>query len=534
MFRPCAVELSRIKSYSWSAAVLGSVLGFAACSGPSNNPSDAGIDDDGGGDVAVDAGDTINWQPCGTAQCASVTVPLDYDDASQGSITLALVRLLATDVSQRIGSVFLGFGGPGVVTVSQLANQSKKHYPPFLAGPANDTLYQRFDLIGIDWRGVGQSTPNISCYSPAIDQALLAAPIEPTTDSQWAQLFAATDQIHAGCQASTDAKVMARVDTASAAKDIDAVRVMLGEDKINILGYSYGTYLGAMYATLFPSHLRAAALDSPVLATPDRRDRWRLVAPSAEAELDQFFTWCAASASCAFGPSSGRTQASLQAAYDNLTLQLDAAPLATSTQPLDGAAVKLATYNLLPFPLADWQYLGALLKTAADGDGSQLRPIVDRLIAGSDDATNKFYSSYVSIFALDWPLPDGVTGADVRTFIESEMTTDAPRLGPVSALNELAPIVAWPFKTPHLNPAISASSAPPLLVTANLYDPEAPYKGALAMQAALGNGSYLVTYQGCGHVQSQFVDCLGSAIASYLVDPTTAPTTTSCAAVAPF
>ncbi|HEY5243519.1 MAG TPA: alpha/beta fold hydrolase, partial [Polyangiaceae bacterium] len=212
--------------------------------GTSDGDTTDGDTTDGGGEASVD---TIDWQPCGSgsSECATVTVPVDYEAPADGNATLEIVRVPAGDPSQRVGVVFMNFGGPGVATVAQLSGADGSF--PLLAGSADDTLRQRFDIIGIDWRGVGQSSPETKCYTPAIEQAVLAAPVDPTSDPTWAQLFAATNQIQAGCQATNDAKQMAHLDTATFAHDMDTVRSMMGEDKINYLGFSYGTYLGEMY-----------------------------------------------------------------------------------------------------------------------------------------------------------------------------------------------------------------------------------------------------------------------------------------------
>ncbi len=261
---------------------------------------------------SADAGAGISWFPCGALQCATVTVPRDYDDPSAGTIELALTRSLAVP-SKRLGTLFVNLGGPGGPIVSVFGG----NVPSWLLAGVGTALTDQFDVIGMDPRGIAQSSPAIQCYTNAVVQAALAEPIEPADAGQWATVFDAVQLLQQGCVTQNDSALLSRVDTANVARDIDAIRTMLGESTISYLGYSYGTYIGAMYATLFPSHLRALALDSPVMVSSDRTQDWLAWAPTLDALLGQFFAWCAGAPACsAFGPEAGRTQDSLATAFD--------------------------------------------------------------------------------------------------------------------------------------------------------------------------------------------------------------------------
>ncbi len=475
----------------------------------------------------TDAGAGIAWSACGAIQCATVTLPRDYTAPAAGSVKIALARSLAVP-SQRIGSLFINTGGPGGPVVASFAGKA----PTWLLAGVGTGLTDQFDVIAFDPRGIGQSSPDVMCYTDAATQAALSAPLDPGDAGQWAQVFGAAQLLQQGCESGNDPALMTRVDTANVARDVDAIRALLGEPTISYLGYSYGTFIGAMYATLFPSHVRAMALDSPVMAEPDRRQRYLAMAPALEALLDQFFAWCAGAGTCAtFGPEAGRTQTTIAAAYDALTAQLDAAPLTTTTHLVDGAAVQLATLQYLYSPPNAWPQLGPALAAAAAGDGSVIATALDGELAPTDAASNNFDSAYFAISALDSPLPAGFTQGNMETYLATQIAPIGPRIGLIAALNELPTFVGWPYVPPQPIPTISAPTAPPALLTSTLYD-IVPHSYATEMQSALGAGTSLVTYQGVGHVNAYAVSCLGQAILDYLVHPTDAPTVTSCPAIA--
>lgn len=525
-----------------AAGMVGAGVTLVACGhddlgeGEAGGEGDAGAETglpESGGDVgandasdANDAGAGLAWSACGPLQCATVAVPLDYDDPDAGTVQLAVTRSLA-DPAKRIGSLFVNFGGPGVSTIAVFGG----HVLSILAGTGT-AVTDQFDVVGVEPRGIGASSPAVACYTDAATQAALAAPLDPQDAGQWASVFSAATLLQQGCQAGNAPALMARMDSASVARDLDHVRALLGEPTISYFGASYGTYVGALYATLFPARLRAIALDSPVMNVGDRRDRWTAEAPTLDALLDQFFLWCAGSASCPFATATPRTQASVTAAYDALVAGLDATPLQTPSGPLDGAGVKLLSLVYLYSPPQAWPALGKALLAVADGDGAAFAAQLAGFIAPTDAASNNTDSAFFAISALDLPLPAGFSRSDLESFVTQSIAPIGPRVGLVSAINELPAYVSWPYAPPKPIPAVSAPTSPAALITTTAYD-IVPSQWATQMQAALGAGSSLVTYQGFGHVNASAVPCLGQLVLAYLVDPKTPPATTTCAAV-PF
>lgn len=512
---------------------------LAACSSDDPaTPADAGATDsaptadaaepeDPKREAGADAGSAIPWKTCVDKrfECATVDLPLDYDDPGLGKVSIALQRRRAATLD-RVGVLFVNPGGPGGPVLAQVG----KGFPALLG--TGTLLADRFDLVAMDPRGVGKSSP-IDCFTDPIAQALLAMPSVPKNDTEWTTLFAATSQVGPSCKAKVDPKLLARMDTATVAKDMDAVRALLGEETINYLGYSYGTYLGAVYATLFPKRVRAFVLDSPILFASDHRDLARAVTPALDDSLQQFFAWCATSPKCTFGPATGRTADSIAAAYDDLVVKLDATPLANGARPLDGGGVRFATQPLLMSPAPTWETLGKGLAAAATGDASVLGPILTGSAAPQDPASRNLFSTFIAIEGAESPVPKGVSQGDIRAFIEGELKALGPRVGVAAAANDITYFVDWPVTLAHPVPPVNAKDAPPLLVVANRHDPATAYSWAAKMMTALDNGSHLLTYEGAGHTQSSAVPCLGIAIGTYLVDPSKPPVSTSCAAQVP-
>lgn len=492
-------------------------------------PSDAEPDTTSPADDAGDAAPAIAWKTCLKGiECASVNVPLDYDNPALGTIKLSLARSRATIAAKRLGVIFLNPGGPGAPAVEAF----KAGTLPQMAGPGpRKQLTDQFDLLAMDPRGVGESTP-VDCFDQALVDAMLKMPSLPKSDADWTSLFNTTSQVGPSCKAKNDPNLLARMDSASVAKDIDTVRALLAEEKINFLGFSYGCHIAAVYATLFPTRVRSFVLDSPPHLTTDRRVRWRGIAAGGDLALDRFFDWCATSPKCTFGPSSGRTPAAIAAAYDALVASLDATPFSASPRPLDGAGVRYASLTYLYDPPGQWRTFGTVLADAAAGNGATLATVAANAMAPAPPTKN-MYSAFMNIANADEPLPPGFTKNDLRAFIEGELSTLAPRLGAPTAVNELPYLLGWPVPAAHPPVLVDAKSAPPLLVLAGRYDPVCPYAAIPALQTALGNGSHLVTYEGAGHTQSARSACLADAAISFLIDPSAAPKVTSCPGLAP-
>jgi pimeloyl-ACP methyl ester carboxylesterase len=468
--------------------------------------------------------DLLQFRSCLTAplSCATLVVPADWSVPEGPTISLPVVRAPATVPSERIGALTFNFGGPGEATLEPLVNS----YPNQPIYSSTD-LTARFDFVMIDWRGVGSSVPALSCLDSTTTSQLAAERFAPLTDADWDALFQLASEVSAGCSANAaNAPLLVHQDTESAARDFDALRAGLGEATLNMWDVSYGTRVGAMYATLFPDRVRAVALDSPVTPAPEFDQVLSAQSASFETELGRFFAWCATAtpAACPF-QTPDQLATSVAAAYEQLLTNADAAPVVAQGITFDRATINLTATNQMYFPEIDWVPLGQALSLLANGDGSALANIF--VADGVDYATNdNEFSSYQNVWLQDMPLPAALaTPAGYQQWVESSESA-APHVALQNAAAQ-AFAVDWPTKSPP-QVAIGNAAAPPLLITATRNDPATPYPGAVALQQAFANGSYLVTYEGDGHSNAGFQECLGDITAAFLIDPTTPPTTTDC------
>ncbi len=432
------------------------------------------------------------------------------------------MRAPAQDPAHRIGVLTFNFGGPGEPTLAPLA-----HIYPVLPFATNIDLTQQFDFVFMDWRGVATTTPALSCLDLETRGELSIQTFDPPSSAEWTQYFDLVAAVGSGCSANpSNAPLLAHQDTESAARDLDALRAALGEAQMNYWGVSYGTRLGEMYAELFPHRVRAVALDSPVEPDPQFQEFLQSQSVSFDHQFQRFFAWCAGATSteCPFRTDDGLAT-SVAAAYAQLLATASTSPVVADGVTLDAPTIDLVATNLMYFPVDDWPMLGAALASLSAGNGSFVASL---FTMGQFDYANddNAFSSYQNVIAQDLPLPSSIaTPATYQQWVATQAAL-APHVGVQNATAQ-AFAVDWPVTVP-IQHAIGATTAPPLLITATRNDPATPYAGAGALQTALANGSYLVTYEGDGHANAQFEPCLGDAVAQFLIDPTTPPSTTDC------
>lgn len=466
----------------------------------------------------------LEFSPCTSAfECAALTVPADWSDPTGRTISFQVMRAPARIPSQRIGAITFNFGGPGGSTENPIA----RTYPdqPIASSVA---LADYFDFVLIDWRGVATTTPLLRCYDATLSQRLSRQRFAPATDADWDALFQLTTDLAAGCQANPDdAPLLEHQDSESAARDLDALRAGLGEDQLNLWMVSYGTRLGAMYATLFPDRVRAVVLDSPMAPVPELERFLMDQSVAFDSEISRFFAWCASTtdARCPFRTADGLA-ASVATRYEQLLASSNASPQTVGNIALDGPTINLTTTTMMYTPAYSWPALGDALARLAAGDGSFMADLFSQNQLGFVGNDNGF-STYQNVCAQDMPTPADVgTPASYRAFA-TNVGAAAPHVG-LQNSSAQAFAIAWPTTPPQIH-AIGPTTAPPLLITATRHDPATPYPWAGELQQALGNGSYLVTYEGDGHGNGSIEPCLGDLSAQFLIDPTTPPAQTDCA-----
>jgi pimeloyl-ACP methyl ester carboxylesterase len=418
-------------------------------------------------------------------------VPLDYSNPDKDTINIGLIRKPATGPTRRIGSLLINPGGPGASGITFLRGSA--------AGLTN--LNKRFDLVGFDPRGVGQSAP-VRCLDATTEAAYNA--LDPVLDdAQEKQAALAADkQFGDGCQ-QLSARILPFVDTVSAAKDMDLMRIALGEAKLTYLGFSYGTFLGATYAGLFPTHIRALSLDGVVDPKLSAIDTAITQAAGFEVDLQAFLADCRSRSTCAYGRP-GDPGAKLNA----LMQRLDANPLPVGSRQLTrGLALTAVAFTLYDTSL--WAALDQALTAADKGDGRFMLRLAD-LYYG------EFYlDSFIVIECLDRPAPTDIASYDA---LGPAFAKASPFFGPGFQYASLQCAYLGVSATGHAGP-ISADGAPPILLVGGTNDPATPYSWAQSLHQQLAS-SVLLTRSGNGHTSYGASVCSQQAEDAYLINLT--------------
>jgi pimeloyl-ACP methyl ester carboxylesterase len=484
--------------------VLSLVLIAVACSRGSNvssvSPSPSG------------STGALVWTECGGGfQCSTVQVPLDYAHPDAGTIGIAINRKPATDTAHRIGSVLTNPGGPGASGID------------FLRGEVSvmSNLNTRFDLIGFDPRGIGQSAP-VRCLSGPQEDAFNAA--DPVLDDpQEKQEAVNQDKLFAaGCQ-QRSARVLPFVDTVSAARDMDAIRAALGDAKLTYLGFSYGTFLGENYAHLFPTRVRALALDGVIDPTLSPNDLLYAQLVGFEQNLQAFLNDCRARKSASSSPCLYAQSGDPGTKLMSLMERLDATPLKVGSRSLTRALAVIGVLTPL-YDQSTWTYLDQGLTQADRGNGQLLLQFSDIYLGRNADGTyDNQTDANVSVNCLDRPVPSDIASYDA---LGPKYATASPLFGPAFQYSNLL-CAYWPVKPVGTVGPITADGAPPILLVGGTDDPATPYAWAQAVNKVM-TGSVLLTREGNGHVSYDKSTCAKQAIDAYLINLTLPPAGTVC------
>jgi pimeloyl-ACP methyl ester carboxylesterase len=450
----------------------------------------------------------IKWTSCGSGfQCGSLTVPLDYANPDKDIIKLALIRKPATDPAHRIGSLLTNPGGPGASGIDYLRQAA--------GDMAN--LNKRFDLVGFDPRGIGQSAP-VRCLSTAQEDAFNA--LDPVLDDsqEKAAAIQADKDFAAGCE-TMSARILPFIGTPNVARDMDEIRAAVGDAKLTYLGFSYGTYVGQWYAHLFPTHVRALSLDGVVDPALTANGLLLDQVVSFQKNLEAYAAGCSGRNACQYARGGDPV-----AAIVSFLQRLDDQPLQVGNRQLTRA---LALYGIAT-PLYDpgsWQYLDQGLTTALNqGNGRLLLAFSDLYLGRNADGsyTNESDASY-AVNCLDHPVPADVAAFDA---LQSSFANASAAFGAAFQYSNL-PCTYWPVK-PQTQPGpLTADGAPPILLVGGTNDPATPYAWAQGVNRELSN-SVLLTRQGDGHVSYDKSKCAKDAEDAYLINLTVPAAGATC------
>jgi pimeloyl-ACP methyl ester carboxylesterase len=455
-------------------------------------------------------------------ECATFKAPLSYGHPGSGSVKLAVTRLPAT--SARTGALFVNPGGPGGSAVD-FAQGNADLFAPF-----ND----HFDIVAFDPRGTGASVPAIDCKVNQETQGIYSAPFT-TPENLDVDALLAKDKAYVKRCVDLNKAILPHASTANAARDMDGIRAALGDKKLNYLGFSYGTFLGATYTSLFPDNYRAMVLDGPIDAkgyVNDPQAGLREQSAGFERALGRFFQACAFYQSfCQFGGDDP------WAAYDAFVEQANLLPIpapnfAPDPRPVDGDAILNGTFITL-YAKQNWSLLANALSEAAAGDASTLRFLADAAWGNNFDGTfDPGTDRYFTIGAIEQRY-----SSNIQQYLDAGDNSWGMfdhfwfNSGYVEVNYGL-----WPIhdKDAYYGPFTASESAPTVLEVATTYDPATPFRGAKRLVPQLGNVRFL-TMVGDGHTAfGGNSACIDAYVVAYVQTLALSPKGAVCKQEVPF
>jgi pimeloyl-ACP methyl ester carboxylesterase len=431
------------------------------------------------------------WGPCPPSprldprqECATLTVPMDYAAPGGATIDIAISRMLTSSPGTRRGILLYNPGGPGSQGI---------YGPSRLAATLPQSALQRYDLVGFDPRGIGFSAP-VSCSLAPVDQDPLKFIPYPAFDLDISANVAYAQRAAAGCGATSGA-VLPHITTANTARDMDRIRAAFGEPRISYVGYSYGTYLGAVYAQLFPARTDRFVLDSVV--HPRRIWRETFASWGYAVELGfEAFTRFAAERDDVYGL--GATPADVYAKTLELLAELEAEPF-----PFPGTSIVITGNSFRELIRNDglrndrsFPGLAEIFATIDAREAGAARSSALALLA--EFPTPPVDNGFAALWAVacgdaDWPESPDLYQRDVRSF-----DRQFPIHGRAAA--NIWPCAFWPFEPRDAPVTIGALRGGSVLLVQSLRDPATPVDGGVAMRAALGSRSRIVTVEDGAHV----------------------------------
>jgi pimeloyl-ACP methyl ester carboxylesterase len=456
----------------------------------------------GGAQASADPDQTrfkIAWSACEKSpqtQCGTLKVPLDWSKPSGATISLAIARRPAKDPQQRVGTLFFNPGGPGDGAAKYIVMAETIFTP---------ALIERFDLVGMDPRGMENSS-QVRCTVPLITPETT---VFPKTEQQFQQLVKHNREVGLNCLDKAG-DLVRHMDTVSVARDHEALRLALGENKINWLGISYGTQLAANYAQLYPTRTRAMVLDAPLEHSQAEVHQVADEIIAAEDSFNRFADWCPTQETCAL-----RGQ-DVRAVFDRLVQQADQNPIRVegALRPVTGEDIRMGTKGTLRLkepsifgPDLSWAGLSRALQKAIDGDASAFA------VAPEGEPQYGLHSLFANA-CLDYA-PQVHTYAEMQQRLELGRQL-APHLQGASETWQVNYCIGWPVKPTNPPKTLNVRGVPTLLIHA-AHDPSDSYTWAHGLATQI-DGSALLTRTGDGHTSVFTSDCAKSAMDAFLLE----------------
>jgi pimeloyl-ACP methyl ester carboxylesterase len=463
-----------------------------------------------------DATGTAAWRPCPEVpeelvgrgarnmryDCATISVPKDWDAAPGGEkFEISLIRIRSAKQRDRIGSLLVNPGGPGGSGVDTAVYLSFGE----TFGGLPDAVTERFDIVGFDPRGVARSSP-VKCISDADLDAMFGFAPDPASQAEFDELVVLNRKIADGC-AEKYGDQLRLYSTKQAARDMDAIRAAVGDEKLTYLGYSYGTLLGATYAQLFPRKVRALVLDGAVDPRQDLVAGSESQAQGFERAFTNFANWCGQNPTdCPIAPDA---RAAVTAAMEKARVS-----------PVRGRDGRDATPGWILYAVvsslyteAGWEQLAEAIDDLASGDAAGVFELADTYADRDENGHySNLYDANLSVNCADSDQEPDL--AEIRR-LQSQWRERYPLFGAPLATG-LITCAVWP-KESDPYPTGRADGAPPILVVGTTGDPATPYENTRKLADMLGVGKVL-TWEGEGHTAYPQTRCVTDAVNDYLID----------------
>ncbi|WKX11396.1 alpha/beta hydrolase [Streptomyces sp. NL15-2K] len=449
------------------------------------------------------------WRGCGVPgfECATLKAPLDYAHPADGDVRLAVARKKATGPGKRLGSLLVNPGGPGSSAIGYLQAYAGIGYPA--------QVRARYDMVAVDPRGVARSEP-VECLDGRDMDRYTQTDITPDDERETTQLVDAYKKFAEGCGADSP-KLLRHVSTIETAQDMDIVRAALGDARLNYVGASYGTFLGATYAGLFPARAGRLVLDGAMdPSQPSRRMNLDQTA-GFETAFQSFAKDCVQQPDCPLGTKGTKTAEAgrkLKAFFE----KLDARPIPTGDADGRKLGESLATTGVIAamYDEGAWAQLREALTSAMDeNDGAGLLVLSDSYY--ERDAEGRYANlmfANAAVNCLDLPAAFDTPDEVHRSLPAFEKAS--PVFGKGLAWASLN-CAYWPVRATGEPRRIEAKGAAPIVVVGTTRDPATPYRWARALSGQLSSAR-LLTYEGDGHTAyGRGSSCIDSTINAYLL-----------------
>ncbi|WP_374967998.1 alpha/beta hydrolase [Terrabacter sp. BE26] len=448
----------------------------------------------------------LTWSPCADNpqhRCTTMQVPVDYSKPGGDRFTLALRKAPATDPAKRLGSLVINPGGPGASGVEYA------QYASFVFSPAVRAAY---DIVGFDPRGIGASSP-VRCLGNSDMDLLFSADPTPDSPAERSTLLADVDGVTKRCAARGGVRAM-HMSTAEVARDMDVMRVLLGDEKLNFFGGSYGTFLGAMYADAFPKKVGRMVLDSAM--SPNQTDNQEMTydIQGFESSIDAFIGWCVARPDCALG----RDRAAARQKIVDLLDAVEKKGLTTSQPGLARIGEGWVGFSIFMCLYSDtsWPTLNKGLAQAFTGKGDILLSKGMSVVARSSNGTyapSTYLQAMLPVRCADWPR----SKVDASVLAEQRKAKAAHPLWARMTGELYDNCRSWPTPGRAEKGTTLAVGADPILVIGNERDPATPIGGTKQLARDLDSGTLLISdHDGHGTYYAGN-PCVDSAVDGYLL-----------------